>query len=244
MQRYFIELAYNGTDFFGWQRQPNDYSVQEAVEAELSKLHSNEPIKVVGCGRTDTGVHAKHYVLHLDIPLVNDIPYFLNKLNKMLPKSIVVYTMTEVDFDTHARFNAVSRTYRYYINKEKNPFLIDQSWNLRKELDLTRMNQASAVLLGEQDFTSLSKANTDVKTNICTITKAEWIVEKEGVIYFEITANRFLRNMVRATVGTLVEIGLGRMEPDSMRTILEKKDRQAASISAPANGLFLWKVAY
>ena len=244
MQRYFIELAYNGTEFFGWQKQPKEYSVQEAIETELSKLHSNTPIKVVGCGRTDTGVHAKHYVLHLDIPKVEDIPFFLNKLNKMLPKSIVVFTMEEVDFDTHARFNAISRTYRYYINKEKNPFLIDQSWNLRMDVDISRMNKAANSLLGEQDFTSLSKANTDVKTNICTITKAEWIVESDGIIYFEITANRFLRNMVRATVGTLVEIGLGKMEVDAMKAILEKKDRQAASISAPANGLFLWKVAY
>ncbi|MBL1280667.1 MAG: tRNA pseudouridine(38-40) synthase TruA [Fluviicola sp.] len=244
MQRYFIELAYNGTDFFGWQRQPREISVQEVIEEQLSKLHSNTPIKVLGCGRTDTGVHAKHFILHTDLPEIKDKGLFLNKMNKMLPKAIVFYKVYEVDADKHARFDAKSRTYRYFIHREKNPFLVDQSWLLKKELNLDKMNEAANYLLGEQDFTSLSKAHTDVKTNICNITKAKWVKVSENDCYFEITANRFLRNMVRATVGTLVEIGLGKVQPEEMKIILEKKDRQVAAISAPAGGLFLWEVIY
>jgi len=244
MQRYFLELAYDGTDYFGWQRQPNDISVQQVIEEQLSKLHSNTSIKVMGCGRTDTGVHAHHFILHCDLPKVENSVLFLNKLNKMLPSSIAVHNLIEVEEDKHARFDATSRTYRYFVNKEKNPFKADYSWNLKRSLNLKKMNEASKVLLGEQDFTSLSKKNTDVKTNICTVTKAEWIVQEEGSIYFEITANRFLRNMVRATVGTLVDIGLNKLQKEDLIQILEQKDRRAASISAPAHGLFLWKVEY
>lgn len=244
MQRYFIELAYDGTDYFGWQRQPNDVSVQQVIEEQLSKLHSHTPIKVMGCGRTDTGVHAHHFVLHCDLPKVEDSVLFLNKLNKMLPNSIAIYSLTEVNEDKHARFDATSRTYRYFVNKEKNPFKANQSWNLKRPLDIGKMNEASKELLGEQDFTSLSKKNTDVKTNICTVTKAEWIIQEEGLIYFEITANRFLRNMVRATVGTLIDIGLNKLQKADLINILAEKDRRAASISAPAHGLFLWKVEY
>lgn len=244
MNRYFIELSYNGKDYCGWQRQPHDISVQEVVEENLSKLHSHTSIKVVGCGRTDTGVHAYHFILHCDLPLIEDNSLFLNKLNKMLPKSIAVHKIFQVEQDKHARFDATSRTYRYFINQEKDPFKSELSWNLRRKLDIDKMNEASKILLGEQDFTSLSKKHTDVKTNICTITKAEWISESEGNVFFEITANRFLRNMVRATVGTLVDIGLNKLTIDDLKKILQEKDRRAASISAPAHGLFLWRVEY
>ena len=218
--------------------------MQEVVEEQLSKLHSNTPIKVLGCGRTDTGVHAKHFILHTDLPQIQDEVLFLNKMNKMLPATIVFTKIYKVDANKHARFDAISRTYRYFIHRKKDPFVINQSWLLKKELNLDKMNEAAKHLLGEQDFTSLSKVHTDVKTNICNITKAIWIATSKDSCYFEITANRFLRNMVRATVGTLVEVGLGKLKPEEIKVILEKKDRQAASISAPAGGLFLWKIEY
>ena len=244
MQRYFIELAYNGTGFFGWQRQPREISIQEVIEDQLSKLHSNNPVKVVGCGRTDSGVHAFHYVLHVDLPKINDLNLFKSKLNKMLPKPIAIFRVYEVDKDKHARFDAISRTYRYFINRDKDPFTIEHSWNLKKELNFEKMNEAASFLLGEQDFTSLSKLHTDVKTNICTVSKAEWVITTDNKCYFEITSNRFLRNMVRATVGTIVDVGLGKKTPEDVKIILSKKDRQQASISAPAHGLFLWRIDY
>ncbi len=244
MQRYFIELSYNGTDFFGWQKQPNQISVQEVIEDVLTKLHSNKIIKVMGCGRTDSGVHAKHFILHTDLPDIIDEKELSRKMNMMLPNSIAIFRVLKVDNDTHARFNAKSRTYRYFINSSKNPFLTDQSWYLLKELDLDKMNEGAEYLLGEQDFTSLSKVNTDTFTNICSVTTAKWVRVSESEIYFEIAANRFLRNMVRATVGTLVDIGMGKMKPVEMKHILAKKNRQAASMSVPAQGLFLWKVEY
>jgi len=244
MQRYFIELAYNGTDFFGWQCQPNEISVQEVIEDALSKLHSNSPIKVVGCGRTDSGVHAHHFMLHVDLPIIENESEFIYKLNSILPNSIVIHTISNVSNNKHARFDAKNRTYRYYINKIKDPFKEKQSWYLLKDLDIDKMNQASKFLLGTQDFTSLSKLHTDVKTNICDVRKAEWIIVDSNTIYFEISADRFLRNMVRATVGTLVDIGLGKIKPNDINQILEAKDRQAASTSVPAHGLYLWEVEY
>ena len=244
MQRYFIELSYNGTDYFGWQRQPKEISVQEVVEDVLTKLHSNHPVKVVGCGRTDTGVHAKHFILHVDIDLKMEERELVRKMNMMLPMSVAIQRVFKVTFKDHARFSASSRTYRYFLNSTKNPFSIHQSWYFKKELNLEKMNEAAQLLLGEQDFTSLSKVNTDTFTNICTIEKAEWMRVNESEIYFEITANRFLRNMVRATVGTLIDVGVGKITPEDMKIILAKKDRQAASISVPAEGLFLWKIEY
>ncbi len=244
MQRYFIELSYNGTDFFGWQRQPRELSVQELIEDVLSKLHSNRIIKVVGCGRTDSGVHAKQFFLHVDLPKMIDEFEICRKMNMMLPKSIAIDRIFKVDKDAHARFDAKSRTYRYYMHAKKNPFTINMSWHFKKQLDLERMNESASFLLGEQDFTSLSKLHTDAFTNICTVTKAEWVRVNADEIYFEITANRFLRNMVRATVGTLVDVGLGKIAPEEMKNILAKKDRQSASVSVPAEGLFLWEVRY
>jgi tRNA pseudouridine38-40 synthase len=243
LQRYFIELGYNGTGYFGWQRQPSDISVQEVIETQLSKLHSNKPVSVVGCGRTDTGVHAHHYALHVDIPAVDDLEQFKFKLNRMLPESIAVQTVYPVTHYWHARFSATSRTYRYFIHQRKDPFLSKQSWYFPQELNLPAMNKAAELLIGTQDFTSLSKLHTDVKTNICDVTTAEWSL-KDGSIYFEITANRFLRNMVRATVGTLIEVGLGKISPEKITTILNAKDRGAAATSVPPQGLFLWQIEY
>ena len=243
MQRYFLELAYDGTDFFGWQRQPSEISVQEEIEDALSKLYSNTPVKVVGCGRTDTGVHANHYILHVDLPEIENTDSFVFKLNRMLPNSIAFHKATPVRAESHARFDASQRTYRYFIHQKKNPFKQKHSWYVPQALDFEKMNEAAKLLVGKKDFTSLSKLHTDVKTNICAINKAQWIITDDE-IYFEISANRFLRNMVRATVGTLIDVGHGKIEPEQINEILEAKDRQAASTSVPAHGLFLWEVNY
>ena len=244
MQRYFVELSYNGSTFFGWQRQPKQISVQEEIENAFTKLNSNFPISVVGCGRTDAGVHANHYILHVDLEEVKDIEHLIFKLNRILPDSIVIHSVKVVPDDMHARFKATSRTYRYFMNSKKNPFKQGLSWTFPQELDFNAMNKAGEFLMGTKDFTSFSKVNTDVKTNICTVTKAHWVQVDEFNYYFEITADRFLRNMVRATVGTLLEIGSGKISPESILTVLEEKDRGAAAISVPAHGLFLWEVLY
>lgn len=244
MQRYFIELSYEGSTFHGWQIQPNAHSVQEEIESKLSRLHSNNAIKVAGCGRTDTGVHARHYVLHVDLLEISNCDQFCVKLNRMLPPSIAIEKMYPVSEELHARFSATERSYRYFIHSKKDPFLTASSWYLNQKLDLEKMNEAAEYILGKQDFTSLSKLHTDAKTNICDVRKAEWIQQDEHTCYFEIVADRFLRNMVRATVGTLVDVGLGKLEPSDLPKILEAKDRQAASTSVPAHGLYLWKIAY
>ncbi|MEJ6777601.1 MAG: tRNA pseudouridine(38-40) synthase TruA [Crocinitomicaceae bacterium] len=244
MQRYFIELAYNGEEYYGWQRQPRQISIQEVIEGCLTKLNSNNEVKVLGCGRTDTGVHANHFILHTEISAIEDTEKFIFKMNSMLPQSIVIYNMFVVKENSHARFNATSRTYRYFIHRNKDPFKQAQSWLLRNDLDLVKMNEAAQHLIGKQDFTSLSKIHTDVKTNICNVQLAHWVQLDNGACYFEITADRFLRNMVRATVGTLVDVGMYKSKPDYIRTILDAMERQAASTSVPARGLFLWKVEY
>ena len=244
MQRYFVELSYNGSSFFGWQRQPKQISIQEEIENAFTKLNSNSPVIVVGCGRTDTGVHAHHYVLHVDFSKINDLEQLVFKLNRILPNSIVIHSIKEVDSDFHARFHAVSRTYRYFINTKKNPFKVGLSWTYTQKLDFEAMNEAGKLLVGTKDFTSFSKVNTDVKTNICTVKNAQWVKVDDSNYYFEITADRFLRNMVRATVGTLLEVGEGKIQSQEVLTILEAKNRGAASLSVPAHGLFLWEVSY
>ena len=243
MQRYFFTISFNGSDYFGWQRQPRQHSVQEEIENALGKIHSNRSVTVIGCGRTDSGVHAAHFVFHVDLPSITDPEKFLFKLNRMLPHSIVVHSFAAVSADSHARFDATRRTYRYFIHQQKNAFINETSCFVASKLDFEQMNAAAQHLLGTQDFTSLSKLHTDVKTNICTIYAAHWVYDTDRP-YFEITADRFLRNMVRATVGTLLDVGTGKISPDSLRAILAAKDRQAASTSVPAHGLFLWEVAY
>lgn len=242
-QRYAIELAYNGSSFFGWQVQPNALSVQETIQTCFSKLLSGLAVDLVGCGRTDTGVHASYYVAHLDLETEIDCAQFVYKLNKMLPASIVIFSIQAVSSEFHARFSATSRTYRYFVHQGKAPFL-HHSLQLFVPIDFQKMNAAAKHLFGQQDFTSLSKLHTDVKTNICTITEAKWVQEKEGKWFFEITADRFLRNMVRATVGTLLEVGEGKMQADDIPRILAAKDRSAAKTSVPAHALFLCGVGY
>jgi len=243
MPRYFFRLAYNGTAFHGWQRQPKASSIQETIEHALTKLNSNEPIAIVGCGRTDAGVHASDYYFHVDLTESWDTVQTVFKLNRMLPDGIAIYEMFEVNQELHARFDATKRTYRYFITRKKTPFKADQTWHFIQELNLEKMNEAAFLLVGQKDFTSFSKLHTDVKTNICEVYHAHWTHEND-LLQFEISANRFLRNMVRAVVGTLVDVGLGKLEPQAIISILKAKDRQEASVSVPAQGLFLWKIEY
>lgn len=242
LQRYAIELAYNGTDFFGWQIQPKQISVQEEIEKQLSKLLGNEPVKITGCGRTDTGVHASYYVAHFDTSIEIDTTTLLYKLNKMLPKSIVFYSIQAVSEEFHARFSAIKRQYTYTISQLKDPFNLNQ-WFLKPELDLEKMNQACEFLLGTKDFTTFSKLHTDVKTNICTVFSANW-VRTETKIEFKIEADRFLRNMVRAIVGTLVDVGLNKISLVEFEQAITSMNRSNAGMSAPGQALFLSNVIY
>lgn len=244
MNRYVFELSYNGSNFFGWQRQPRQISVQEEIETALYKLNHNKEIPVVGCGRTDTGVHARHYVLHVDLDETVFNKDLIFKLNRMLPESISIQKIYEVNADFHARFNAKSRTYRYFLNQQKDPFNAEFSLYFPAKLDLDKMNEAAEFLIGKKDFTSLSKLHTDVKTNICDVSAAKWVTDGENKMYFEITADRFLRNMVRATVGTLLEVGVGKIQPSAILEILEMKNRSAAKSSVPGHALFLWEIIY
>jgi tRNA pseudouridine38-40 synthase len=242
-QRFFLELAYDGTAYSGWQRQPNALSVQEVIECQLQKLMGNVPVSITGCGRTDTGVHARFFVAHVDLPQTTDPQQLTYKLNKMLPGDIAILNIFPVASELHARFSATMRTYRYFVHLKKDAFARNSLY-VPNDLSVDHMNTAAECLLGTQDFTSLSKLHTDVKTNRCTVYAAKWVVQQDGTMYFEISADRFLRNMVRATVGTLLEVGTGKLTPQEVTTILAAKDRGAAKTSVPACGLFLWHVAY
>ena len=243
-QRYAIELAYNGQDYFGWQIQPNQISVQETIEKALSKLFDASKIDIVGCGRTDTGVHAKHYIAHVDLPIKWEEDILCYKLNRILPDTIVIFKIQKVEEDFHARFHAKTRTYRYFIHTQKDPFINKTSLYYKKIIDIDKMNEAGLLLNGKKDFTSFSKLHTDVFTNICIVSKAKWTQVDEHAFFFEITADRFLRNMVRAIVGTLLEVGEGKISPNDINAILAKNDRCEAKMSVPAHGLFLWKITY
>lgn len=247
--RFFITLSYDGTRYHGWQIQPNGNSIQQELQQALSTL-LRQPIEVVGAGRTDTGVHAKMMVAHFSPPLSPpkggeiDEEQLVYKLNKLLPSDIAVQEVRRVADDMHARFSATSRTYHYYIHTHKDPFLADYSWQIPYALDFEKMNEAAKVLLEYKDFTSFSKVGTDVKTNLCDLREAYWEEVAPGQWRFTITANRFLRNMVRAIVGTLVEVGRGRISTEDIRRIIEAKDRCSAGESVPAKGLFLVDIRY
>lgn len=240
--RYFIEFSYCGKNYFGYQIQPREISVQQELEKALSTLLRQE-IKTTGAGRTDTGVHAKKMFAHFDTDIKPD-QNLVYKLNSFLSDDISVKRIFEVKDDFHARFNATYRTYEYYISSEKNPFTQDSSWQMwRRKLDIDQMNEACKILFEYEDFTSFAKLHTDNKTNNCRIYKAIW--EQNGAeLKFTISADRFLRNMVRAIVGTMVEIGNGKIKPEDLRKIIEKKDRNSAGTSAPPQGLFLVDVGY
>lgn len=243
--RYFITLSYDGTNYHGWQIQPHSNSVQEELQKALSTL-LRQPIEVVGAGRTDTGVHASMMVAHMDVEQTDvDCAQLVYKLNKILPRDIAVQKVEPVSDDMHARFSARSRTYHYFLHMEKNPFRRHYSWRIPYgSLDFALMNEAARIIMEYEDFTSFSKTNTDVKTNICHISKAEWRELGDGQWMFEVTANRFLRNMVRAIVGTLVEVGRGKLQLDDVRRIIEAKDRCRAGESVPGNALFLVDIEY
>ena len=242
--RYFLYLSYDGTAYHGWQRQPNGISVQEQLEKALSLLARQE-IAVTGAGRTDTGVHARLMVAHADMPFaLTDTREWATRLNRVLPPDIAIARIVPVRPDAHSRFDALSRTYRYYIAGRKNPFTGAYRWVMNTDtLDIEAMNEAAGRLLLYTDFTSFSKLHTDVKTNNCRIAKAEWSREGDDRV-FEITADRFLRNMVRAIVGTLVDVGRGKLSVDDFCRIIEAKDRCRAGSSAPGNALFLTDIVY
>ncbi len=243
LYRYFIQLSYKGTNYHGWQIQPNAISVQEVVEKTLSTV-LRETVEVVGAGRTDTGVHASFFVLHFEVKEeLSNFENLVYKLNSLLPNDIAFQKIWPVANDLHARFSAVSRTYKYYISTKKNPFRTETSFKYLLPLDIDKMNDASHILAEFEDFTSFSRLHTDVKTNNCKILWAEWEVINTQLV-FTIKADRFLRNMVRAIVGTLLEVGKGKLSLNDFRKIIEAKDRGAAGASAPAKGLFLVDVEY
>lgn len=243
MQRYFLYLRYDGTAYHGWQVQPNATTVQGVVEKALSTvLRTDTP--VTGAGRTDTGVHARMMVAHFDSCADVDCGQLVYRLNRILPRDIAVYRVEPVDEDKHARFSAVSRTYHYYVHQRKDPFLRAYSCLLTYGLDFSKMNEAAALLTGYDDFAAFCKSNSDVKTTLCRVSEARWINDGEQRWHFVITADRFLRNMVRAVVGTLVDVGRGRLSIDDFRKVVEGKRRSGAGDSMPGNALFLENIEY
>ena len=240
--RYFLELAYFGKAYHGWQNQPNAISVQEEIEKALSVVFQHK-IDIVGAGRTDAGVHAKQIFAHFDVDEELQKEAFQFKLNSLLPADIALKGVFKVKADAHARFDALSRSYEYHIVQQKDPFLEDRSYFLKNKLDVEKMNQAAEILKDYTNFKCFSKSKTDVKTYNCKISEAVWKTENE-VLVFHISADRFLRNMVRAIVGTLLEIGFGKQAVESMHDIIKSKDRSRAGTSVPAKGLYLTRVTY
>lgn len=251
--RKFLRLSYNGTTFHGWQRQPADISVQQTLEEALSTLLRTETA-LTGAGRTDTGVHARTMFAHFDavteaaIAATGDKRRFLTGLNRLCGHHIAVHDILDVHDDAHARFDAASRSYKYFVSFEKSPFLRGSSWLSPSPLDIEAMNEAAAMLIHTDDFTSFAKLHSDTKTNICKVTEAEWKTwhSEYGTpgMVFTITADRFLRNMVRAVAGTLIEVGRGKLTTEGFKKTIEKRDRCAAGASMPPQALFLWDITY
>jgi tRNA pseudouridine38-40 synthase len=243
IHRYFIKCAFDGTRYHGWQIQTNAITVQQVMNDDLSVLLGKD-INVTGCGRTDTGVHAREFYAHFDSKAAGlDDWAFTFRLNSKLPRDVAVDSIRKVHKEAHARFSAIRRTYEYHISRQKDPFNDSYSHYLYGDLDLENMQKAADLLLNAEDFTSFSKVDTDVKTNICHVQHAEW-KSLPGKLIFTITANRFLRNMVRAIVGTMIEVGFGKMTVEAYGEIIERRDRSSAGASAPAKGLSLVKVIY
>lgn len=240
--RYFIELSYNGKAYHGWQNQPNALTVQEVLEKALSVL-LGEAVAIVGAGRTDAGVHAKQMYAHFDTHTTFEMVDLVYKLNSYLPKDVVVHDVFKVKPEAHARFDALSRTYAYRIALKKNAFSYDQAYFVKQELNIAAMREASELLFEYKDFQCFSKSNTDVKTYHCTIMQCDWkLVEDE--LQLTIKADRFLRNMVRAVVGTMIQVGLGKIKVDDVHRIIQSKNRSEAGYSVPAHALYLTVVAY
>lgn len=240
--RYFIQFSYFGKAYHGWQNQPNAITVQEVLEKALTTL-LRDTVEVVGAGRTDAGVHAKQMFAHFDFETIEDTEELVYRLNSFLPDDIAVKGIFEMVPSAHARYDATERTYEYWLVKEKDPFLFDHAHLVKYPLDIDAMNRAAQILLDYTDFECFSKSNTDVKTFDCDVREAYWKTDKEKWV-FTITADRFLRNMVRAVVGTLLDVGLGKMAPEDIHQIIASKDRGEAGVSVPAKGLYLTKVLY
>lgn len=240
--RYFIELSYDGSKYHGWQKQKNAVSVQEELEKALSTLFRC-PMSIMGSGRTDAGVHALQQFAHFDVDLDFTKEYFLKRINGLLPDDIAVFNVFPVSEKAHARFDADFRRYEYHITFRKDPFMIGKAWHCYYDLDVEAMTLAAKFLIGKQDFECFSRKKTDVKTFVCEINNASWEQTSSGLV-FHIQANRFLRGMVRAIVGTLIKVGRGQLESRSMSEIISSKDRNLAGSAAPAHGLFLSKVNY
>lgn len=239
--RYFIQLSYCGKNYCGWQRQNNAVSVQEILEENLSKI-INDKIEIVGCGRTDTGVHAKQYYAHFDIDKI--LPdNFLYRINNMLPDDIAIYEIFEVDNNLHARFDAVDRTYKYFVHFNKNPFVEDQSFLLNQKPNIDKMNHCIQQLFGERDFSTFEKKGSDNKTSICKLENAFWQETENGLV-FTITANRFLRNMVRRITAALLMVGLDKMEEQEIINAVLNIETLNVKMAVPAKGLFLWQIEY
>jgi tRNA pseudouridine38-40 synthase len=244
MPRYFLELSFNGSAYRGWQVQLTAPSVQAEIEKTLRHLLHQQKVNVIGCGRTDTGVHASRYYAHFDAPDDRELAEpFMYSMNSLLPPDIAIHRIIPVAADAHARFSAKERGYIYRIHIEKDPFLIGRSHQLRPPLDVERMNEACTVLLETKDFVSFSRTGSDNRTSICDVREARWELQPNGY-RFSIKADRFLRNMVRAIVGTCLRIGIGHKPPEHMTQVIEAKDRHAAGKSAPACGLYLDHVLY
>ena len=242
--RYFLELAYKGTAYNGWQRQNNAPSLQQTIEVSLSKLLRHE-ISIIGAGRTDSGVHASFYVAHFDAEkVISDNVAFVYHLNAILPHDIAISEIYCVSDEAHARFDALSREYKYYILPHKDPFTRDLIWQYYRDLDVDEMNIAAQSLLKHIDFTTFSKLHSNNKTNICHVTHAEWVVDSSNKLTFTIRSDRFLRNMIRAIVGTMVDVGRGKISAMKFEEILIAKDLSKASGSAPAKGLYLSNITY
>lgn len=242
--RYFMDLAYRGAPFHGWQSQPNAVSVQSTLEDAMSKV-LRCPMKIVGAGRTDTGVNARRMIAHFDTDAAIDDPKrFVAQLNSIVGNDIAVRSIRQVAADAHARFDATSRTYHYYAVTRKSPFAYPLSWKAPENLDFAMMNRAAEYLLEVDDFTSFAKLHSDAKTNICRVTEARWEQLGDHEWVFIITADRFLRNMVRAVVGTLVEVGRGKMSIERFREVVGERNRCSAGTSMPGHALFLWEITY
>lgn len=241
--RYFIELQYEGAAYCGWQRQPDQRTVQGAIEDALTKL-LRQPTEIVGAGRTDTGVNASFYTAHFDTTTEIDGSHIAYKLNAMLPHDIAIMRVYKVSDDLHARFDATEREYTYFLSQKKSPFRRHSAWICYFQLDVEKMNEAAKYLLEVDDFTTFAKLNSNNKTNICHVSHAEWTTEDDGTLRFTIRADRFLRNMVRSIVGTLVDVGRGRYTVEEFHEIVDSRDLSRASSGAQPQGLFLSNVKY
>lgn len=242
MTRYFAYIQFDGTNYHGWQIQPNANSVQAEIQGAFRILEQRD-IEIVGAGRTDAGVHANEMVFHFDTEKVWDKRSFLHRMNSVLPKDIAAYNLKKVNPEFHARFAATYRSYKYQISFKKNPFLLNQSYFYNGELNVDLMNMACKQLIGANDFSCFSKSHTQTFTNDCDLKEAFWQIEGD-VLVFNITANRFLRNMVRAIVGTLIEVGEGKREVNSIKELIDSQNRSNSGPSVPAAGLFLNSIKY